>query len=140
MAKSNGMEEFLTSMPFEIRESHRQGLKHRDYVLGYHEYIRQYLQTEIADTRRAIKSSSGVKQSWALMHVLDLIQSLRVYDNFEMICLNMIDFNNDTNASTTVESKPPDTTSHKYQNGWQTAKTIFTSGIQILQVASAFLK
>ena len=40
------------------------------------------------------------------MHVLDLIQSLRVYDNFEMICLNMIDFNNDVNTSETVEPNP----------------------------------
>ena len=89
MAKPSSMDEFLTSMPFETRELHRQGLKHRDYVLGYHEYVRKYIQDDIAATRRAIKSNSGAEQSLALMHVFDLMQALRIYDNFEMMCLNM---------------------------------------------------
>lgn len=138
MTKPSDMDEFLISVPFKTRELHRQGLKHRNYVLGYHEYIRQYLQTEITNTRHAIKSNSGVKQSLAMMNLLDLMQSLRVYDNFEMICLNMIDFNNDVKATTTVESTPPDTTSSWYKKGVQAAKTVLTYGSQTLQLMSHF--
>ena len=138
MTNSNGVEEFFTSIPFEIRELHRQGLKHRDYVFGYHKYVRQYLQTEITETRHAIKSNNSTTKSLAMMYLLDMAQSLRIYDNLELICLNMIDFNNDANASVTVESKPPDTTSSWYEKGFQAAKTVLTYGPQALQLMSHF--
>ena len=138
MAKPSDMDEFLTSMPFKTRELHRQGLKHRDYVIGYHKYVRSYLETEIIDTRRTIKFSAGNKQSWAIMHVLDLMQALRIYDNFEMICLNMIDFNNNVKATTTVEPELPDITSSWYKKGVQAAKNVLTYGPQALQLMSQF--
>ena len=135
MAESNEMEEFLKSVPPNIREQHRQGLKHRDYVLGYHEHIRQYLQDDITDTRHSLKSSKSMEQLLAMVHLLDTMQALRLNDNFEILCLNMIDFHNDTN----VQPEPPNTTSNNYKDGWQMASTITGYGMQAIRFISAFL-
>ena len=140
MTELDEMESFLKSVPVEIRERHRQGLKHRDYVLGYHDSIRQYLQNNIIEARRSLQSSNKTEQLVAMINLFDTIQALRLNDNFEMICLNMIDFHNDANIQTKPPSTTPDTASDNYRNGRQMAETIATYGMQAIQVVSSFLK
>ena len=138
MTALDDMKKSLKPMPFEQRERHRQGLKHRDYVLGYHESVRQFLQKEITNTIPDFTSTNNITQVSSAVYLLDLKQSIKSNDDSEMICLNMIDFNDNVNTSVTVESKPPDITSDWYKKGFEAANTILSYSSQALQLMSHF--